>query len=216
MTVEQMGGEHGTVQWSGRLVVPDLTEWERALKAGFLQDGIDGWDVVVGETDKYLGMRDRNGFQRTVKLGPGELLLLPKPNLVVNTGINMRLDRLFAISGPPAAVAKMGVDAADVTNADPTATTSSSGTNKKTIIAFDSTATRASQVVTTVGTYTQANVNFIMKRLFLSNTSATLTNSATADDANSLHSMTNRFTIDLTSFATWSQTFSATVTGTGS
>ncbi len=196
MQTEVLGGEHGTVQWSGRLAVPDLHEWERALKDGFLQDGIDGWDAQV--------------------VAPGELLLLPKPNLVVNTGINMRLDRLFAINGPPAAVAKMGIDAADVTNVDPTSTTSSSGTNKKTIIAFDATATRTAQVLTAVGTYTQANVNFIMKRLFLSNTAATLTNSATADDANSLHSMTNRFTIDLTSFATWSQTFSGAVTGTGS
>lgn len=190
------GGEHGTVQWSSRLVIPDIHEYERAKRGGFLRDGIEGW--------------------RARELAPGVLELAPLPNLVVNSGINMRLDRLFNIGGPPAAVSKMGVDAADVTNVDPSASTSSSGTNKKTIITFDSAATRLNQVVTCIGTFTQANVNFIMKRLFLSNTAATLTNSATADDANSLHSMTNRFTIDLTSFATWSQTFTATVTGTGS
>lgn len=188
--------EHSTVRWASELVVPDLGEFARAIKDGWLHDGIEGWDARI--------------------VGPGRVRFDPIPNLVTTSGIDIRSRRLAAVGGPPAALTKMGVDAADITNVDPTAGTSSSGTNKKTIIAFDSTPTYASPVMTYLGTYTQANVNFIMKRLFLTNTAATLTNSATADDALSLHSMTNRFTIDLTTFATWSQTFSATVTGTGS
>lgn len=192
-TLMATGGEHGTVQWTGRLVVPDLTEFERALRDGFLQDGIDGWTPSV--------------------LAPGEVLLAPKPNLVTNSGINMRLDRLFAIGGPPAAVTKMGVDNGST---NPTATTDQSGANTKTIVNFDSAATRANQVVSANGTFTQANVSFTMRRLFMSNTATTLTNSTTADPAGSLHSMTNVFTLDLSAFSTWSQTFTAQVTGSGS
>lgn len=189
-----LAGEHGTVQWSGSLVVPDLTEWERALRDGFIQDGIEGWDARI--------------------TGEGRLALAPIPNLVTNSGINMRLDRLFAIGGPPAAVTKMGVDNGA---SNPVAGTDASGaSNTKTIIGFDATATRSAQVVSAVGTFTNSTVNFTMKRLFLSNNASTLTNSTTADTAGSLHSMTNVFTLDLSAFSTWSQTFTAQVTGTGS
>jgi hypothetical protein len=186
-------GEHGAVKWSGMLVVPEIGEFHRAVRDGWLEDGLDGWEARV--------------------VAPGRVVLAPLPNLVTNSGINIRLDRLFAINGPPAAVSKMGVDNGST---NPTASTDSSGSNTKTIIAFDSTATRSGQVVSAVGTFNQANVNFSMRRLFLSNTGTTLTNSTTADPAGSLHSMTNVFTIDLTAFSTWSQTFTAQVTGTGS
>jgi len=188
-----LGGEHGTVLWTGELLVPDQREFLAAVRDGFLVDGIVGWTPTV--------------------VGEGRVHLAPKPNLVTNSGINMRLDRLFAIGGPPAAVGKMGVDTGA---SNPTAATDSSGANTKTIIAFDSTPTRASQVVSCVGTFDQTEVNFTMKRLFLSNTASVLTNTTTADTAGSLHSMTNVFTLDLSAFTTWAQTFTATVTGTGS
>lgn len=176
-------GEHGTVFWTGVL----------KLEGPLRKAEIDGWTVK--------------------RRRPGEYIFMPKPNLVVNTGINMRLDRLFAISGPPAAVGRMGVDNGA---SNPVAGTTSSGANTKTLRTFDSTPTRSSQVLSAIRTFDQSTVNFAMKRFFLSNTSADLTNATTADDANSLHSMTNSATIDLTAFTTWSLVVTAQVTGTGS
>jgi hypothetical protein len=190
------GAQGAIVKWRSTITIPKI-ELDYFLKHARLEDIIQGWNAVL------------NPLTGAIELGM-------KPNLVVNTGINMGLDRLFAINGPPVAVTKLGVDAADSTAVDPTATTSSSGANKKTIILFDATPTRTNQIASATGTFSQATVNFIMKRLFLSATAATLTNSATADDANSLYAMTNRFTIDLTPFTTWQQTFTGTVTGTGS
>lgn len=118
--------------------------------------------------------------------------------------------RLFAIGGPPAAVATMGVDDGTTNPVAGTSQSTPTSTNRR-LIAFDSTATYASPTVTAAGTYTQANANFVHKRLFLSNNAA-----GTTDAAATLYAMTNVFTVDLTAFSTFSVTYTATTTGTGS
>lgn len=184
-----VGKDDASVHWTGRLSVPP-EELRDVLNRGWLMDGLSGWAIDALDAAR------------------GKLVLAPKPNLVVNSGINRRLDRLFGIGGPPAVVDSMGVDNGTV---NPSATTDRSAdgnSTSRTILAFDSTATRSSQVVSCVRTFTNATVAFTMKRLFLS--------AGTGDAAGTLHSMTNVFTMDLSAFSTWSQTFTAQVTGTGS
>lgn len=187
-------GFNGTlVKWCGAIQL-DPMELARAIKNGFLET-IQGWNYEVdGNT--------------------GSILLGVKPNLVVNAGVNMGLDRTFNITATAALT--MGVD--NGTTA-PTATSVSStagggtdtGSSSRRIVAFDSVATRTNQVVSASGTFTQATVAFAMKRLFLGKAAA-----GTTDASGDLYAMTSVFTIDLTSFSTWSQTFTAQVTGTGS
>lgn len=143
---------------------------------------------------------------------PGVLHFLPKPNLVVDSGVQASLDRLFAINGPPGAVVRLGVDNGA---ANPVAGTTQSGANTKTLLTFDSVPTRAGNTVTATRTFTNANVNFIMRRFFLSRHTADLTNSVTADTAGTLYSMTNVITIDFTSLTAWSLVVAATVLGAG-
>lgn len=188
--VMKHGAQGAIVKWRGSLSV-DPGELQKALKEGWAVDGIEGWETEVD-------------------IESGKVLLLPKPNLVVNSGIHISLDRLFSISGPPTQVRSMGVDDG-ASNPVAGTTSSSAGSTNRRIILFDSTPTRASQVVSALGTYTQANVSFIMKRLFLSKAAA-----GTTDAAGDLYAMTNVFTMDLSPFTTWSQTFTAEVTGTGS
>lgn len=188
--VMRVGPAGAIVKWRGALTV-DPGELRRAMRDGWHVDGIEGWDVRADEKS-------------------GRVLLLPEPNLVVNSGINISLDRLFAIGGPPTQVRSMGVDDGSSNPSSGTSSSSAGSTNRR-IVLFDSTPTRASQVVTCLGTFTQANVAFTMKRLFLSKAAA-----GTTDAVNDLYAMTNVFTMDMSGFTTWSQTFTAEVTGTGS
>ena len=176
-------------KWTGLLKV-DQYELEKAIKAGWHIDGIEGWILK--------------------QIGEGEILFLPKPNLVVNSGLNIALDRLFSISGPPSAVGTVGVDDG---SSNPSASTSSStaGSTNRRLVALDATATRTNQTVSSSGTFTNSNVSFIMKRLFLSKATA-----GTTDSAGDLIAMTNVFSIDLTSFSSWNQTFTTQLTATGS
>ncbi len=177
------GKEASRVRWTGLLQV-EPAELDRAVRNGWLADGVDGWyaDPAIRE---------------------GKVVLLPKPNLVVDVGVQRSLDRLFNI-GTPGPVDSMGVD--DGTT-NPTAATGNSGATNKRIQAFDAAPTRSGRVVSASSTFTQATVAFVMRRLFLS--------SGTADAAGSLYAMTNVFSIDLTSFSSWSQTFTAQITGAG-
>lgn len=181
------------LKWTGEAHVP-IAELRQKVKEGWLET-IEGWSVKAN-------------------LKTGHLLFEAKPNLVVNAGVNVTLDRLFGITA--SAALTMGVD--NGTTA-PTATSVSStagggtdtGSSSRRIIALDSTASRTNQVVSAIGTFTQANVAFAMKRLFLSKAAA-----GTTDASGDLIAMTSVFTIDLTAFSTWSQTFTATLTGAGS
>lgn len=185
-TISHHGEHTSSVVWFGTLVTSP-GDWGKIR--------IEGW--VVEES-------------------PGGLLLKPKPNLVVNSGIQARLDRLFAINGPPPPVGKMGVD--NGTRAPvPTTTQSADGSSTiRTLGPFEAPPVRVGQVVTMTKSFTQATVNFVMRRFFLSLSSTQdLVNSGTADLSGTLHSMTNPMTLDFTSLTAWSLTLTAQVTGTG-
>lgn len=177
-------------QWTGELTVPP-GELKAALDAGWT---IDGWDIE--------------------RAADGKLVLLEKPNLVVNAGVNVALDRLFGITA--SAALTIGVDNG-TTNPVAASVSSTagggadSGSSSRRIVALDSTASRAAQVVTAIGTFSNSTVAFAMKRLFLSKAAA-----GTTDASGDLIAMTNVFVIDLTAFSSWSQTFTATLTGAGS
>jgi hypothetical protein len=184
------GKADASVWWTGSLAV-DPSELARALKAGWAQDGVAGW--------------------RVEQRGPGRILFLPKPNLVVDSGVTRSQDRTFGITTTDAQtviVDSIGVDNGTVNPTGTTALSADGNSTSRTLIAMSPAATRAGKIVSAGGTFTQANVAFPMKRLFL--------NKTTTDASGNLHSMTNVFTIDLTTFSTWQQAFTATVTGTGS
>jgi hypothetical protein len=184
------GKADASVWWTGALAA-DPGELDRALAAGWARDGVVGWRVELR--------------------GPGEVLFLPKPNLVVDSGVTRSQDRTFGITTTDAqtvVVDSIGVDNGTVNPTATTALSADGNSTLRTIIAMSPAATRAGKIVSAGGTFTQANVAFVMKRLFL--------NKTTTDASGNLHSMTNVFTIDLTAFSTWSQAFTATVTGTGS
>ena len=187
------GKEGSAVWWTGEATF-DPGELERALAAGWAHDAVDGWDVTNPE--------------------PGKLLFGAKPNLVVNSGINRSMDRTFGLTNIDAqtvVIDSIGVDNGTVNPTATTALSADGNSTNRTIIAMSPATTRTAQVVTCQGTFNQGNVSFIMKRLFL--------NKTTADSSGNLYSMTNVFTLDFITgspFSTWSQAFSATVTGTGS
>ncbi len=176
-------GKHvSNVRWQARVTIP---KWERAKAK------IEGWEIEETRTG---------------------MILLPKPNLVVDSGVQRALDRLYAINSTPGALLRQGVDNSA---SAPVAGTTQSGANTKTLLTFDSTPTRSSNIVTSVRTFTNSNVNFSMRRLFLSAHTADITNATTADTAGTMYSCTAVFTIDFTAITTWSMVTSATVTGVG-
>lgn len=162
-----------------------------------------------------------------------KVFFTPKPNLVVNVGVARSLDNLFGINGTSPApspalgtVLRIGVDNGTT---NPTATSLSSdagggadtGSSSQTLRTFNAAASRTGLVTSASGTFNDPTtggigaVGFIMKRLFLSAHTANITNTTSADAANTLYSMTNVFTIDFTGISTWSLVFTATVTGVG-
>lgn len=208
------GKADSNVRWVGRLRVPDVTELEHAVRDGWMEDGVDGWTPIVGPVTAAI---QRPWRVTTERLDAGQVLFVPNPNLVVDVGVQRSLDRLFGISGPPAALETMGVDdgttnpAADSLSSTNGNSGTDTGSTNRRLITYDSTPSRTANVVTADGTFTQATVSFTMKRLFLSEEEA-----GTTDADGTLYAMTNVFTMDLSVFTTWSQTFSADVTGAGS
>lgn len=186
-----MGTDSRKVTWAG-VASFKKKELDAAIKSGWLRRAAQEWGHKVE------------------RISPTEVRFSPKVNLVVDSGVQRSLDKLVGRNGPPGNVITMGVDNGA---ANPVAGTTSStaGSTSRRLVSFDSTPTRTANVLSILGTFTQANVAFAMKRLFLSAAAA-----GTADAAGDLYSMTNVFTIDFTSFATWSLTFTATVTGAGS
>src|SRR5258708_4122370 len=152
------------VHWTGRLLVP-TRQLRDAIAGGWLRTGIAGWRPVdVGVVDGERSL----------------VVLAPKPNLVVNVGINRGLDLLMGINGPPAVVDSMGVDNGTVNPTSGTTRSADGNSTSRRLQALDGVATRTNQVVSAVSTFTQAGVNFVMKRLFLS--------AGTTANANTLYS----------------------------
>ena len=88
--------------------------------------------------------------------------------LIVNQGLQVELDRLFAINGPPAAVQSMAVDdATEAFQAADTKLNDGTGYTQHVAQAFDSAATRASQTVSATTTYGTGTANFTIRRISL-------------------------------------------------
>lgn len=137
-------------------------------------------------------------------------IIATRKNTFVNTGLNMALDRLFGINGPPTAPTGIAVSPDDqaisgaTTLLDPA--TGDTGFVRK---AFDSTPTRSSQTVTTLATFTQADVTFAINKVGILNT--------TTDAGTGLLDViggtgNSPFTIDLTGVTSWSLVMSILVT----
>lgn len=208
------------VVWTAELYLPTI-ELDQARAGGW---AVEGWEV--GAVDRLPAHR-------------GELTrirLLPLHNLVVNNGITRLQNLGWGIGGVTQVMNCIGVDngtgipsAADLkVGAVPVGDATTTAAR---IQAFDAAATQSAQVVSQTATFTQAGVGFVMKHLsisFIAPGSLPISYNGTpavagtnagvlaAVPAASLHSCTAPFTIDLTSFATWSAAFTATVTGTGS
>lgn len=177
-------------RWRSTLLV-NTEEWND-LESKFRSECLDGWDI---ESVTDMGEKSK-------------VLFKAKKNLVVDAGVQNALDRLYGIGGGP--LITMGVDDGASNPIAGTASSSAGSTNRR-LVAFDAAPVRTGLTVSSEGTFTDSNVSFVMKRLFLSRAAA-----GTTDTTGDLYAMTNVFTIDLTSFATWSQTFEATTTGSGS
>lgn len=113
------------------------------------------FDVYEGDIEK-----DENGdiLNTLVETFEGE-------NLVVTTGKNLYLDRLFAMGGPPAAINSMGVGA----SATAAAVTDVQLNTTPTLLAFDALPTRAGLVVTCIRTFATAEANVNWQELGLFN-----------------------------------------------
>lgn len=224
------GQDGHRVEWVGEGRIPNPKEY--AMFKARCEAKVSLWRRILGRNRP--GARPVTGWE-VVFLGNGRFRLLPHPNLVVSCGAARSLDRLFNISGGTGVtvqaaltqeVARIGVDNGTT---NPVAASVSSdagggadtGSSTQTLRTFNSTATRASLVVSASGTFNDPTtggigaVGFAMKRLFLSAHNANITNTTAADAANTLYSMTNVFTIDFTGISTWSLVFTATVTGAG-
>jgi len=190
MNIQPMkaGGETHANVWSHTLKV-DPGEWQK-LRKDYL--ATCGWDEANEELQ-----------------GDQMIVTMRKKNLVVDSGVTNSLDFQFGI-GTPSAALTVGVDDG-VSNPVAGTTNSTAGSTNRRLVAFDSTPTRASLVVSASGTFTQANVSFVIKRLFLSRATA-----GTTDSAGDLIAMTDVFTHDNTPFTAWDATYTLEYTGAGS
>lgn len=184
------GGSQVSNVWKGSLTV-EKSEWHKMYRE-FTSDGLIGWNIHTVED---------NGD--TVRV-----LYAPKKNLVVDSGVQNGLDRVYGLGGAP--LITMGVDDG-ASNPNSSTSSSTAGSSNRRLVTFDNTPVRTTNTVSSEGTFTNSNVNFVMKRLFLSKAAA-----GTTDSAGDLYAMTDVFAIDLSPFSSWSQTFEATTTGSGS
>jgi hypothetical protein len=106
----------------------------------------------------------------------GNIWVLTQSNAFVNTGLNMVLDRLFGVGGPPAAVGFIGVD--NNNSAVTAATTQlhggAGGAAANQIIKAVATPTRSGQTTTAGATFANADFTagvFVINKIGLLNTS---------------------------------------------
>jgi hypothetical protein len=90
-------------------------------------------------------------------------------NLIVTLGKQILLDRLFAIGGPPGQLTHMGVGTDSTAAAVGQNKLNPSVAGTVSLLAFDSTPTRASQTVTCIRTWDTATGNFSWNELGLAN-----------------------------------------------
>lgn len=222
MKQKQLGFVQVRNSWQGQLVVP-YDEW-KAKGREFAHERVEGWDLGRPKTDGKrvivpLGLhRDR---EKAV-VDPGVLSYLrrlwPFGNLVPANGVSVGLRLLFpGIGTAPAGCTTMGVDNGTVNpNANFVSSTNGDGSTGSStlrrIVSFSVLPVPlVGLTVSPSGIFNQANVNFAIRRLFLSNAAA-----GTTDANGNLIAMTNVFTLDYTIFSVWQETFTANYVGVGS
>lgn len=128
-------------------------------------------------------------------------------NAFVNTGLNLALDRLFGLGGATA-VGYIGV------SSDNTAVTAASTTLGGTVsIKALTTNSRSSQTVTAGASFTQADVNFSIRKVGLLNTATDAGTGLVDVIGGSGSSPYNKpFTIDLTTLSSFTLTMQIQVT----
>lgn len=129
-------------------------------------------------------------------------------NAFVNTGLNITLDRLFGLNGPPAAIDHIGA------SSDATAVTAATTTLGGTVsIKALSSPSRSSQTVTAGATFTQADITFAVHKVGLLNT-ATDAGTGLLDVIGGSGSAPydKPFTIDLTTAGSFNLTLQIQVT----
>lgn len=144
----------------------------------------------------------RVGRARVARCGPGTRLHLRRHNGLVNLGLGIVLDRLFNLSGPPGPMDHIGLSS---DNSTVTASTTTAG-GAVSIKTYSPAASRTGQVVTAGATWTQADVAFVIHKIFLLNT-ATDAGTGLLDvigGAGGAAPYNNPFTIDLTTVPVWS------------
>lgn len=125
------------------------------------------WDFDVYEGDVRTILNEEGKIDRVETLD-GDLAKLVDhfegDNIIVTTGKQLLLDRLFATTGMPGAISAMGVGA----SATAAAVGDTQLNTTPTILAFDSTPTRSGLVVTCIRTFTttEANINWQELGLF--------------------------------------------------
>lgn len=165
-------------------------------------------EIQTSEPEKVI----IEGVDRLERLPDGHIYS-EVHNAFVNTGLNMTLDRLFSLSGPPSAIDHIGLSSDNT--AVVAGTTTLGGTVS--IKTFTPAASRTGQVVTAGATWTQADVAFAIKKVGLLNT-ATDAGTGLLDVVGGTGAApyNQPFTIDLTGATTWTMTLSLQITAASS
>src|SRR3990167_1683648 len=166
---------------------------DRQQQGGILTAKIHGRGLLAAKLD----------VERILKWTDDEIEMIVGHNLVVNVGLQLSADRTFGIGGPPAAVAAMGVTSDAGAAAAGDTRLDIGGDDDVTVLAFDATATRSGQVVSAARTFTQANANFVHRKIGMLN--------GTTDGTSTLYNAISAFTIDLVGL-TFSITYQIGVT----
>ncbi len=122
--------------------------------------GIHQFIVYDGDIEK-----DANGKI----INPIIYIQPPVKNMIVNTGKNLALDRLFALSGPPASISSVGVGTDSTAAAVDQTQLNPSVAGSVLIQAVDGGTSRTGQVVTIQSTFGTGVANFIWNEAGLFN-----------------------------------------------
>lgn len=159
--------------------------------------------TVKAEEAHLVKMTGVENFEQ-IDNGDGTVTLhAERHNAFVNQGLEVMLDRAYGISGPPSAISHIGV------TSDSTAVTAAStsldagATGDLDIKPFSPAASRTNQTVDAGATFTEADVNYVMRKIGLLN-GATDGNLIDAIGGGGAAPYDDSFTLDLTSTSTFS------------
>lgn len=125
-------------------------------------------------------------------------------NAFVDTGLQLALDRLFGLSGPPAAISHMAVSADDAAVVAGTTLIDPAGGDAGSTFVAVSSVSRTGQTVEAHGLYDEGTVAFAINKVGLLNTATDAgTGLVNVIGGAGVSPFNEPFTIDLTGAATW-------------